>query len=90
MTSRPTIAASHLRSISKRPEGVSRETSHPFLINKDTDGNFRLTLRETRYNSQGYPLVSVHLQPECFRTATQARAFAKENFRAEAGQFTTK
>ncbi len=69
---------------------MSRETSHPFLINKDADGHFRLTVRETRYNSQGYPLVSAHLQAECFRTATLARTFAKENFQAEAGQFTTK
>ena len=30
-------------------------TSRPFLINKDEDGKFRLTVRTTRYNSQGYP-----------------------------------
>jgi hypothetical protein len=69
---------------------MSKETSHPFLINKDDDGNYRLTVRETRYNSQGYPLVSAHLQTELFRTANAARSFARENFRAEAGQFTTK
>lgn len=69
---------------------MSKATSHPFLINKDVEGHYRLTVRETRYNSQGYPLVSAHLQTELFRTANEARSFAKQNFRAEAGQFTTK
>lgn len=69
---------------------MRKETSHPFLIAKDDTGDYRLTVRETRYNSQGYPLVSAHLQEERFRTAAEARAFAKSNFHAEAGQFTTK
>ncbi len=69
---------------------MRKETSHPFLIAKDETGDYRLTVRETRYNSQGYPLVSAHLQEERFRTSSEARAFAKSNFRAEAGQFTTK
>jgi hypothetical protein len=30
------------------------------------------------------------MQEELFRTANEARAFAKENFKAEAGQFTSK
>jgi hypothetical protein len=31
--------------------------SRPFLIKKDDCGNFRLTVRTIRYNSQGYALV---------------------------------
>lgn len=62
----------------------------PFLINKDTEGNFRLTVRDTRYNSQGYPLVDSTLQAELFKTAAAAKAFARDNFRAEPGQYATK
>ena len=69
---------------------MSRDSILPFLINKDSEGHFRLTVRDTRYNSQGYPIVSSALQDEQFKTATAARTFARENFKAEAGQFTTK
>lgn len=65
-------------------------TSRPFLINKDENGKFRLTVRTTRYNSQGYPLISSALQDETFATANAARAFARDNFRAQPGEYTTK
>ena len=69
---------------------MSREKIRPFLINKDEAGNFRLTVRDTRYNSQGYPIVTSRLQDELFKTATAARTFARDHFKAEAGQFATK
>ena len=69
---------------------MSRTPVRPFLIAKDEEGNFRLTIRETRYNSQHYPLVTATLQAETFRTAMAARAHAKEHFGAEPGQFDTK
>jgi hypothetical protein len=69
---------------------MSRATINPFLISKDEDGNFRLTVRDTRYNSQGYPLVTSNLQDELFRTATEARAFARDVFNAQPGQYSTK
>jgi hypothetical protein len=69
---------------------MSRDSIQPFLINKDAEGHFRLTVRDTRYNSQGYPIVTSALQDEQFKTATAARAFARENFKAEAGQFASK
>lgn len=69
---------------------MSRAKTQPFLISKDEEGNFRLTVRDTRYNSQGYPLVTSRLQEEIFRTATQARAFARDTFNAEPGQYATK
>ena len=62
----------------------------PYLINKDEDGLFRLTVRETRYNSQGYPWVTPRLIEERFKTAAAARAHAIEHFSAKAGEFTTK
>ena len=64
--------------------------SRPFLINKDEDGNFRITVRTVRYNSQGYPLVDSALQEETFKTATAARTFSREKFGAQPGEFATK
>ena len=62
----------------------------PFLIAKDEQGEVRLTVRETRYNSQGYPWVTARLVDEKFRNAAAARAHAVEHFSAKAGEFTSK
>lgn len=62
----------------------------PFLIQKDADGHFRLTLRTTRYNSQGYPLVDSALHDELFKTAVAAKTFARDNFGAQPGEYATK
>ena len=59
----------------------------PFLISKDLAGNFRLTVRDVRYNSQGYPIVTGVLQTECFETAAAAKNWARTNFNAKAGQY---
>ncbi len=59
----------------------------PFLINRDAGGNFRLTVRDTRYNSQGYPIVTAVLQDSLFVTAAAAKAHARDEFKAVAGQF---
>lgn len=69
---------------------MTREIMKPFLIQKEDDGRFRLTLRETRFNSQGYPLVTATPVEETFKSATAARTHAREHFGAEAGQFATK
>lgn len=69
---------------------MSREKVQPYLISKDEEGRFRLTVRRTRYNSQNYPIVDSVLQTEVFPTAASARSFARETFRAEPGQFATK
>ena len=69
---------------------MSRTPVRPFLIVKDEDGAFRLTIRETRYNGQGYPLVTSTLQEQTFKSATAARNHAKEHFGAETGQFAIK
>lgn len=69
---------------------MSRTIPRPYLIAKDEEGNFRITIRETRYNSQHYPIVTSTLQAETFKTATAARAHAKEHYGAEAGQFAMK
>lgn len=69
---------------------MSREILKPFLILKNEAGDYSLTLRETRYNSQGYPLVTTTPIEESFKSATAARSHAKEHFGAEAGQFAMK
>ena len=69
---------------------MSREIPSPFLIAKDAEGAFRLTLRTTRFNSWGYPLTDSTLVDESFKTAAAARAHAKEHYGAQAGQFATK
>ena len=69
---------------------MSREILKPYLIAKDEDGSFRLTVRETRYNSQGYPLVTATPVAESFKSATAARTHARENFGAVPGQFAAK
>ncbi len=69
---------------------MSREIVKPFLISKLEEGGYRLTVRDTRFNSQGYPIVTATPQDEIFKTATAARAYARDNFSAEPGQYTTK
>lgn len=62
----------------------------PFLIKQDGEGNFRLTVRDVRYNSQGYPIVTGTLQAECFASAAAAKTWARTNFNAKAGQYSMK
>ncbi len=62
----------------------------PFLITKNDDGMIRLTVRETRYNSQGYPLVTATVVDQSFETATKARQHAAAEFRAKPGEFAMK
>ena len=69
---------------------MSRAPVAPFLISKDEEGKFRITIRNTRFNSWNYPLVTSSLQPELFKSAVAARAHAKREFGAEPGQFATK
>jgi hypothetical protein len=69
---------------------MSRNPVRPYLIAPDGDGAFRLTVRETRYNSQGYPLISATMVEGDFKTAHAARTHAKEHFGAIAGDFETK
>ena len=59
----------------------------PFLIVKDEDGQVRLTVREMRYNSQGYPWVVEDLVEQLFKSTAAARAYAVENFGGKTGEF---
>ena len=68
----------------------SRVKAKPFLIVKDEEGQVRLTVRETRYNGQGYPIVTSTQIEQRFGTANAARAHAREHFGAQAGDFAAK
>lgn len=69
---------------------MSRIPVRPFLITKTDKGGVRLTRRDTRYNSQNYPIVTDTVIEEVFNNASEARAYAKEHFGAEPGQFASK
>ncbi|MFM5885618.1 MAG: hypothetical protein ACKOQ3_09910 [Novosphingobium sp.] len=69
---------------------MSSDAFRPFLINKDVEGNFRLTVRDVRYNSQGYPLVTNVMQAQLFKSAAEAKTWARVNFQAKAGQYASK
>ncbi len=66
---------------------MSRDLIRPFLISRDAEGNVRLSVRDVRYNSQGYPLVTDVLQDTLFETVAAARSFARTHFQAVAGQY---
>jgi hypothetical protein len=69
---------------------MSRIPVKPYLIATDESGQVRLTVRETRYNSQGYPLVTSTMVEERFKSAAAARAHAKEHLGAQPGEFAAK
>ena len=56
------------------PADHDRSLPKPFLIEADGDGAFRLTLRQGRFNSQNYPVVTATVVEETFATAAAARA----------------
>ena len=72
------------------PKDAARPSVLPYLVTKDEEGIFRVTVRSTRYNSQGYPLVSSEVLTDSFKTQTAARTWVKEQYRAEAGDIATK
>lgn len=69
---------------------MPRSPLKPFLIAKDDEGQVRLTVRETRYNSQGYAWVTERLLDQGFESAAAARAHAVSEYGAKAGEFAAK
>ncbi len=69
---------------------MARTAFGPYLIAKDEAGVFRITVRTTRFNSRGYPLVTANMIDGSFRSLATARAYAREQFRAEAADIATK
>ncbi len=69
---------------------ASRAKLKPFLITRDAEGRTHLSVRETRYNTQGYPVVATTHLAETFASAAAARTHAKAHFGAKPGEFATK
>ncbi|KQM65622.1 hypothetical protein ASE75_05065 [Sphingomonas sp. Leaf17] len=69
---------------------MSNAALRPFLVAKDDAGAFRVTVRTTRYNSQGYPLVSTELLEDSFRTQKEAKTFVCTQYRVETSEIATK
>lgn len=69
---------------------MTDDTVRPFLIQRQDDGTYRLTIRDVRYNSQGYPIVTGTMHETIFATSAAAKNFARSNFDAKAGQYATK
>ena len=67
-----------------------RNATRPFLISKIGDRSYRLIVRETRYNSQNFPIVTQTDVGEVFQSAVAARSFARERFGAVTGEFALK
>ena len=69
---------------------MSRIPVKPYLVAKDEHGVFRITVRTTRHNSQGYPLVSSELLENEFPTQMLARTFVRQTYKAETSEITSK
>ena len=69
---------------------MQSDSIKPFLIAADDSGHIRLTVRETRRNSQGYPWVFATAVDRTFETVAAARAYAAEHFGAKRGEYASK
>jgi hypothetical protein len=69
---------------------LSRIVLRPYLVQKGEDGIVRITVRTTRFNSQGYPLVDSRILEEEFPTVARARLHLRSEFRAETDEIATK
>ena len=63
---------------------MARTAVAPFLITRNEAGQYRITVRQIRFNSQGYPLLTSTVQPEVFKSATAARTYARQHLGAQA------
>ena len=61
----------------------------PYLISKSETGEFHVTIRTTRLNSQGYPLVTAEKLDAAFLTISKARLYLRAEHHAEAADIAT-
>jgi hypothetical protein len=66
---------------------MSGGRARPFLIAEDDHGRMRLSPREVRHNSQGYPWIFPPLVEPSFNTVAAARKCASEHFGARPREF---
>lgn len=70
-------------------QDMSRKPVKPYLVTKGEAGTFEVIVRTTRFNSQGYPLVTSERLSATFPTATKARSYLAAEFRAERADIAT-
>jgi len=61
----------------------------PYLVSKRSDGQFSVTVRRTRFNSQNYPIVTSTIIDETFPTGTAAKAYVRAEYDAVAADIAT-
>ena len=64
-----------------------RDALRPYLVAQGEGGTFTLSVRETRFNSQNFPVVTTTRLADSFASAAAARAHAKAHFGAGTGEF---
>jgi hypothetical protein len=68
---------------------MSKVAVRPYLVSKNADGRFSVTIRSTRFNSQNYPLVTSTVVEETFATATAARNYIRAEYNVLAADIAT-
>lgn len=68
---------------------MTKSRVKPYLISKSESGDFHVTVRTTRFNSQGYPLVSAERLSTAFPSVGKARSYLRSEYKAEAIDITT-
>ena len=61
----------------------------PYLISKSESGEFHVTIRTTRFNSQGYQLVTAERLDATFLTISKARSYLRAEHHAGATDIAT-
>ncbi len=69
---------------------MSRVAVRPYLVAKDEAGQVRVTVRGTRFNSQGYPLVTTKLLEDVFPTIAAGKAYVRNELGGTADQIALK
>ena len=69
---------------------IPQPAQRPYLVVKDAEGAFRITVRTTRLNSQRYPIVTSTLLEGGFPTMKSAREHLRETYNAQTGDIATK
>jgi len=69
---------------------MSRTAPRPYLVTKNDEGIFQITVRTTRFNSQGFPLVTAQTLEQGFPSSARAKAYLRTEYRAEPTEIATK
>ena len=68
---------------------MTRAKVKPYLVSRSETGEFHVTIRTTRFDSQSYPLVSAERLGTAFLTVSKARSYLRAEHHAEATDIAT-